>query len=280
MMRMICAIVRALSLRRSEPARAVGRGPEATQRRGSGHLAPVPGYTALANDTEPNGTCSGPANEWRNRMVTVSKISRRDGRAETEAEYRDRFKFDRVSWGSHCIDCYPGNCPYRVYVRDGSIVFEEQSGTLPVIEKGVPDMNPMGCQKGANWSRTLNGGERIHWPLKRVGKRGSGQWERVSWEQACNEVADGIIDAIQEQGPESMIALSGCNMSTWGVTGRTRFFSQIGGITTDLNAEMNDFSPGHYLTYGKFDPVSSIDDWFHADVFFIWFSNPAFTRIP
>ena len=34
------------------------------------------------------------------------------------------------------------------------IVFEEQSGTLPVIEKGVPDMNPMGCQKGANWSRS------------------------------------------------------------------------------------------------------------------------------
>ena len=43
---------------------------------------------------------------------------------------------------------------------------------------------------------------------------------------------------------------------------------------------MNDFSPGHYLTYGKFDPVSSTDDWFHADVFFIWFSNPAYTRIP
>ena len=213
-------------------------------------------------------------------MVTQTKRTRTEGRTDTEAEYRDRFKFDRVSWGSHCIDCYPGNCPYRVYVRDEKIVFEEQSGTLPVIEKGVPDMNPMGCQKGANWSRTLNGGERIHWPLKRVGKRGSGEWERLSWDQACDEIADGIIDAIQELGPESMIALSGCNMSTWGVTGRTRFFSQIGGVTTDLNAEMNDFSPGHYLTYGKFDPVSSIDDWFHADVFFIWFSNPAFTRIP
>ncbi len=213
-------------------------------------------------------------------MVTDTKRPQHAGRTDTEAGYRDRFKFDRVAWGSHCIDCYPGNCPYRVYVRDEKIVFEEQAGTLPVIEQGVPDMNPMGCQKGANWSRTLNGGERVHWPLKRVGDRGGGVWERLSWEQACEEVADGIIDAIQDQGPESMIALSGCNMSTWGVTGRTRFFGMIGGITTDLNAEMNDFSPGHYLTYGKFDPVSSIDDWFHADVFFIWFSNPAYTRIP
>ena len=198
----------------------------------------------------------------------------------TEAEYRDRFKFDRVAWGSHCIDCYPGNCPYRVYVRDGKIAFEEQAGVMPVIEQGVPDMNPMGCQKGAQWSRTINGGERVHFPLKRTGDRGRGGWERISWDQALNEIADGIIDAIQDQGPESMIALSGCNMSTAGVTGRTRFYGLVGGITTDLNAEMNDFSPGHYLTYGKFDPVSSIDDWFHADVFFIWFSNPAYTRIP
>jgi len=198
----------------------------------------------------------------------------------TESRYRDRFKFDRAVFASHCIDCYPGNCPYRVYLRDGNIAFEEQAGTLPVIEAGVPDMNPMGCQKGAGWSHTLNGGERLRHPVRRVGERGSGEWERISWDQACDEIADGIIDAIQEQGPESMIALSGCNMSTWGVTGRTRFFSLIGGLTTDLNAEMNDFSPGHYLTYGKFDPVSSIDDWFHADVFFIWFSNPAYTRIP
>jgi len=212
--------------------------------------------------------------------MSAQSSAARLGRQSTESAYRDRCVFDRVAWGSHCIDCYPGNCPYRVYTRNGSIVWEEQAGVFPVIEPGVPDMNPMGCQKGAGWSSTIAGGERLRFPARRVGERGSGQWERVTWQQACAEIADGIIDAIQDQGPESMIALSGCNMSTWGVTGRTRFYSLIGGLTTDLNAEMNDFSPGHYLTYGKFDPVSSIDDWFHADVFFIWFSNPAYTRIP
>jgi DMSO reductase family type II enzyme molybdopterin subunit len=213
-------------------------------------------------------------------MGAATNVTKASKREATESAYRDRFKFDRVSWGSHCIDCYPGNCPYRVYVRDGKIAFEEQAAVFPVIEEGVPDMNPMGCQKGAGWSQTIAGGERVMYPLKRVGPRGAGNWERISWQQACDEIADGIIDAIQDQGPESMIALSGCNMSTWGVTGRTRFYGLVGGITTDLNAEMNDFSPGHYLTYGKFDPVSSIDDWFHAEVFFIWFSNPAYTRIP
>ena len=38
--------------------------------------------------------------------------------------YRDKWKWDKVTWGTHCVDCYPGNCPYRVYVKDGKIVRE------------------------------------------------------------------------------------------------------------------------------------------------------------
>ena len=138
----------------------------------------------------------------------------------------------------------------------------------------------MGCQKGAGWSHMHYSQERVLYPLKRVGERGSGKWKRISWDQALTEVADSVIDAIQEQGPESIIHLSGCNLPTGGIVGRGRFSSLIGASTMDLNAEMNDFAPGHYLTYGVFDPVSSIDDWFHSELIFIWFSNPAYTRIP
>ena len=66
--------------------------------------------------------------------------------------YRDLWKWDSVTWGTHSVDCYPGGCPFRVYARDGRILREEQSGSLPPIEPGIPDMNPMGCQKGACWS--------------------------------------------------------------------------------------------------------------------------------
>src|SRR3989304_9948716 len=65
--------------------------------------------------------------------------------------YRDKWKWDKGTWGSHAVDCYPGGCPFRVYVKDGKIVREEQAGTFPVVQQGVPDMNPMGCQKGACW---------------------------------------------------------------------------------------------------------------------------------
>jgi len=87
----------------------------------------------------------------------------------TEDLYRQRWRWDKVFWATHCVDCYPGNCPIRVYVKDGVVFREEQAGNMPIIEKGVPDMNPMGCQKGAAWSRLLYSPERVLHPLRRAG---------------------------------------------------------------------------------------------------------------
>ncbi|MBT4160444.1 MAG: dimethylsulfide dehydrogenase, partial [Gammaproteobacteria bacterium] len=90
--------------------------------------------------------------------------------------YRENWTWDKVAWASHCIDCYPGNCPMRVYVKDGIAWREESAAVFPQIEEGVPDLNPMGCQKGVGWTRTLYGKERVLYPLKRVGERGEGKW--------------------------------------------------------------------------------------------------------
>src|SRR5574341_2367013 len=125
----------------------------------------------------------------------------------SEDTYRDRWKWDSWTWGSHAVDCYPmvGSCPYRVYVRDGRIVWEEQAGVFPSVEAGVPDFNPMGCQKGSCWHELLTAKARVLHPLKRAGERGEGKWERISWDQALTEVADHIVDAIEEIGPEAIV---------------------------------------------------------------------------
>jgi DMSO reductase family type II enzyme molybdopterin subunit len=197
-----------------------------------------------------------------------------------DARYRDLIEWDEVRWASHCIDCYPGNCPLRVYLKDGKIVREEVAAVFPTIQDGVPDLNPMGCQKGVGWSRMIEGDERVLYPLKRVGERGSGEWERISWDQAATEIADKLLDVVLEHGGESVMAPSGCNIAPASGAARGSLMSILGGFTTDVNAEMNDFAPGYYLTYGMFDPVPSIDDWFHSEIFIIWASNPTYTRIP
>ncbi len=195
--------------------------------------------------------------------------------------YRERWKWDKVAWGSHCVDCYPGNCPYRVYVKDGRVAFEEPAGTFHTIETGVPDMNPMGCQKGSGWSQMLYAKERVLHPLKRAGERGEGKWERVSWDQALTEIADSIIDAIRETGPGSLVA-EGTPAQGGMMSGLffNRLFAGLGGVETDVNAVINDFSPGIYLTYGKFNPASSNDDWFHSELVIFTHANPIYTMIP
>ena len=133
-------------------------------------------------------------------MVSAREKSKGNGASWKEA-YRNKWQWDKTFPATHCVDCYPGNCPYRVYVKDGKVLMEEQTGTFPVIEEGVPDMNPMGCQKGAAWARLLDAPERVLHPLKRAGARGSGKWKQVSWDQVLTEIADHILDAIQEVGP-------------------------------------------------------------------------------
>jgi DMSO reductase family type II enzyme molybdopterin subunit len=187
-------------------------------------------------------------------------------------------EWDAVYWGTHCVDCYPGACPVRVFVKDGKVVREEQSGTLPVIEDGVPDFNPMGCQKGASWSQSLYGPDRLLYPLKRAGERGEGKWERVSWDEALTGIAGAMVDAIETHGSDSIVQEG--TPEPGSSTAMRRFLSTIGGHYLDLQGSFNDFSIGLYETFGKFSPTSSADDWFKSELVLIWHMNPVYTRIP
>ncbi|HEX9226104.1 MAG TPA: molybdopterin-dependent oxidoreductase, partial [Arthrobacter sp.] len=196
--------------------------------------------------------------------------------------YRKKWTWDKVTWGTHLNDCYPGGCSFRVYTKDGIVWREEQSGLYPQIEKGVPDMNPRGCQKGSCFSQVMYGEERLKYPLKRVGERGEGKWERISWDQALTEVANGMLDAIEDAGPETMILEFGSGEGgvVNGSTPAWRLNRLVGGTTLDGNGLTSDYNVGLYETFGKFQFASSIDDWFHSDLLLIWHMNPVYTRIP
>jgi len=207
------------------------------------------------------------------RPAAVTATASEDG-------YRGALAFDRWGWGSHCVDCYPSNCPYRVYVKDGVIVREEQAGAFPVIEPGVPDMNPMGCQKGGSWSSLLSGRERILHPLRRAGERGEGKWKQISWDEAYTEIADKMLDAIQSDGPESIVRIGTPGQGgAQSIALAGAVLNKLGCTHTDVQGEINDWSPGIYITFGRFDPCASSDDWFHSDVLVIWANNPAYSQI-
>ena len=199
-----------------------------------------------------------------------------------EDVYRQKWTWDKVTWGTHLVDCYPGSCSWRVYTKDGVVFREEQAARYPQIERGVPDMNPRGCQKGCTFSEVMYGSERITYPMRRVGERGEGKWERITWDAALSDIADSMIDAVQSHGPESIIHEFGTGEggTVHGAIPSWRLTRLLGGTVLDSNALTSDFNVGLYETFGKFQFASSIDDWYHADLILLWHMNPLYTRIP
>ena len=200
--------------------------------------------------------------------------------SRTEDAHRRRCnpEWERVAFGTHCVDCFPNNCPLYVFVKDGKVVREEAAGVIEPVEPGVPDMNPMGCQKGASWSQQLHAPDRVLYPMRRAGERGEGRWQRISWDEALTEIADAMIDAIVEVGPSSIVHEVSPEISV--VPAAARFMNILGGTALDVNASINDFWAGFHQVLGKFYFAASTDDVFHADCILIWHSNPAYTNIP
>ncbi len=209
----------------------------------------------------------------------MTKPSGGEGVDTVESGYRDKWSWDQVTFGTHCLNCL-ASCPYRVYVKDGEVIFEEPAGMFEQVSPDVPDMNPMACQKGSAWSQQLDGPDRLKYPMRRAGERGEGKWERISWDEALHEIAESIVEAIDMEGPESIVFEETVEGGLLTQAAYLRFASLIGAVTLDANGLINDFPAGHHITFGKFSCASSQDDTFNAEVILIWHSNPAYTSIP
>ncbi len=196
--------------------------------------------------------------------------------------YRDRWQWDRRVRSTHFVNCwYQAHCAWDVYVKDGIVWREEQAADYPRTNQDVPDFNPRGCQKGTCFSRRMYDPTRIKYPLKRLGSRGSGKWQRVTWDEALTAIADDMIDVMKEEGPERIVWSPG-PLYTFGanVAGQARLTDILGNIVLDMNPEIGDGHHGAAVTFGKIIAERSADDYFYSDVILIWGSNPVYTQIP
>ena len=165
--------------------------------------------------------------------------------------YRQRWSWDTVAKGSHgWVNCRSA-CEWDLYVKDGIVVREEQTATYEASEPGVPDFNPRGCQKGACYTDVMYGPSRTSVPLRRVGERGSGQWQRISWDQAIDEIAHKMIDIAKVHGADTHYTDLGPNFDFGATTmGRFKFLYMSGGTFADNWAEIGDLNIGATMTLG------------------------------
>ncbi len=91
-------------------------------------------------------------------------------------------------------------CQLRLHAEDGQVAWVE-SDTGP----DAPDAPQMrACLCGRAWGHWVNSPHRLDYPLKRVGPRGSGQFQRISWDEALDEIAAQIKRITADFGPEAI----------------------------------------------------------------------------
>jgi DMSO reductase family type II enzyme molybdopterin subunit len=193
---------------------------------------------------------------------------------------RNKWTWDRVARGTHGTNC-AGTCAFNVYIKNGVVWREEQQGEYEA-SGDAPDYGPRGCQKGLRHSKWMYGKQRVLYPMKRVGRRGEGRWERVSWDEATTDIADRIIDVSVKYGPESISLGSGTQLSVKLASAAALFrFANICGLTVpEFYSGVGDLPTGPYMTLGSAYPGDTMAAIYKARCVLIWMSNPAVTRIP
>jgi complex iron-sulfur molybdoenzyme family reductase subunit alpha len=204
-----------------------------------------------------------------------------------ESLYREQFQWDKVVRSTHSANC-TGSCSWMVYVKDGVMVREEQASDYPRINSDLPDYNPRGCQKGACFVEYVYGAQRLKYPLIRKGlragkpvERGSGQWERISWDEALDYVADKLLTNIYQHGPDTNTFFSVIPaMSPVSFAAGARLCHDIGGVFCSFYDWYCDLPPGEPITWGVQTEACECADWFNAKYIILWGANIVQTRIP
>ncbi|MBN1161012.1 MAG: molybdopterin-dependent oxidoreductase [Dehalococcoidales bacterium] len=85
-------------------------------------------------------------------------------------------------------------CPMKVHVRDGKVV---------KVDTADPNVNH--CPRWKAQTDFIYHPDRLLYPLKRSGRRGDNNWQRISWDEALDITADGLQKVKDKYGPESVV---------------------------------------------------------------------------
>lgn len=97
---------------------------------------------------------------------------------------------------STCQACHC-ECGVIIYVKDGRVVKIEGDPDHPLSEG-------MMCPKGLAYKQLIYHPNRLKYPLKRIGAKGEGKWQRISWDEALDTIAERFKEIIKEYGPMSI----------------------------------------------------------------------------
>lgn len=179
---------------------------------------------------------------------------------------------------SMCGIC-PSGCGVDVELIDGQI-----ERILPLKD------HPMNlvCVRGAHSKDVVYSPDRLKYPMKRVGDRGEGRFERVSWDEAFDGIAQKMFAIRDASGPEAVMLHTGRGLFEFGSTDA---FCPAGPPVQSNKGILSPFgSPNNmnvgsicYVAYGVIAPMTTIGagmnnifaDHDNANLIVVWGANPA-----
>lgn len=79
----------------------------------------------------------------------------------------------------------------------------------PVSVRPEHETGTVSCPTGLHVLELLRNPKRVTRPLRRVGPKGGGNWEEISWEEAYQIAAEGLGRVLREKGPEGLLLING-----------------------------------------------------------------------
>jgi len=131
-------------------------------------------------------------------------------------------KEERIVPGG-CNICFNG-CPIKYHLRGDEVINIYGNDDDPVFQGRV-------CPKSQMTLQLYNNPHRLVTPLKRVGKRGSDKFERISWDQALSEIAQKLSAVRDRYGSEALAIQSGSRTGVLNIIGALPLFAGLWGTS-------------------------------------------------
>jgi anaerobic selenocysteine-containing dehydrogenase len=170
------------------------------------------------------------------------------------------------------MDC-PDTCGLEVTVTDGAIQQIQGTHDHPTTDGFI-------CAKVARFARRVYHEDRLLFPMRRVGRKGDGQFARISWDEAINEVTTRFKSITQQWGSEAILPYhyGGSNGLLGDEFIDNFYFATLG---ASRMAKTLCAAPSTAVArdmYGRM-PGVAFEDYVHAKCIIIWGANPKASNI-
>ncbi len=177
-----------------------------------------------------------------------------------------------VFYGACPHDC-PDTCSMLFEVKGGELLSVRGNPDHPMTRGGL-------CVKLKDYEKRHYHPDRVLYPMKRVGPKGSKQFARITWDEALDEIVSRWTAIIDQYGPQAIAPYSylGNQGLVHGLNGGDAFFNRMGATVTERTFCGEGSCTAWLLTVG---PTAGLDpeSYIHSKYIVIWACNSVSTNL-